>query len=238
MNTTKQSIMGRFNSIVDFFVEITHSSSRLGFWKYFRNTSWLFVGEVAGLLASFIVGLSVARYLGPSDYGLIVYAGSFGGAFSFIVAFSAKIISRELVDRPEDRDKLLGTAFVLRLLGAFVAMTSIIIALSFMQMDVFTNVLIIIYSLILFLGTFGVIDLYFKSKVLGKKVILVQVISLIGISIIKLICIYFGVSAIYFAGAALLYQIFIAIGFVRIYLRSGLSMLKWRWDGSLSLVMV
>jgi len=52
-----------------------------GFKKYFVNTGWLFFERIVGMALSFFVGVYVARYLGPANFGLLSYAGSFVGLF-------------------------------------------------------------------------------------------------------------------------------------------------------------
>ena len=48
-----------------------------GFRKYFANTSWLLGERVLRMLVSLLVGIYVARYLGPERFGLLSYALSF-----------------------------------------------------------------------------------------------------------------------------------------------------------------
>ena len=45
-----------------------------GFRKYFANTSWLFGSGFFGIPVSLLVGIYVARYLGPERFGLLSYA--------------------------------------------------------------------------------------------------------------------------------------------------------------------
>lgn len=43
--------------------------------KVVRNAGWIIGGKIANKLLAFVVGIFAARYLGPSNYGLINYAG-------------------------------------------------------------------------------------------------------------------------------------------------------------------
>lgn len=65
-----------------------HNVSRFtlhpGFRRYFVNTSWLFAEKILRMVVGLIVGVWVARYLGPERYGLLNYAMSFVGLFSAI----------------------------------------------------------------------------------------------------------------------------------------------------------
>ena len=88
-----------------------------GFRKYFKNTGWMFLGQMASLVVSFFVGVWIARYLGPDNYGSFNYAIAYAGLFSFIASLGIDgILSRDLVANPEKRDELLGTAFLLKLI--------------------------------------------------------------------------------------------------------------------------
>ena len=48
-----------------------------GFIRYFKNTSWLMVEHFLRIIASLFVGIWLAKYLGPDQYGLFSYAQSF-----------------------------------------------------------------------------------------------------------------------------------------------------------------
>lgn len=56
-----------------------------------------------------MVGVWVARYLGPDRFGLLSYAQSFVGLFSVIATLGLDgIVVRELVKDESRRDELLG----------------------------------------------------------------------------------------------------------------------------------
>ena len=94
-----------------------------GFKKYFANTSWLMVEKIFRSVMLLVVGAYVARYLGPGQFGLLSYAISFAALFSTISTLGLdSIVVRELVKNGIKRDELLGTAFFLKLAGAFSAL--------------------------------------------------------------------------------------------------------------------
>jgi hypothetical protein len=69
-----------------------------GFQKYLQNTGWMFFGRVFMLIIAFFVGIYIARYLGPANYGLFNYAISFAGLFGFLTSFGIDgIVSREIM---------------------------------------------------------------------------------------------------------------------------------------------
>ena len=45
-----------------------------GFLRYFKNTSWLFFLKALRGFNTLIIGVILARYLGPNDYGILSYS--------------------------------------------------------------------------------------------------------------------------------------------------------------------
>ena len=45
--------------------------------KVTRNASWMIIGRIYQMSLSFVVSMLTARYLGPSNYGLINYVHIF-----------------------------------------------------------------------------------------------------------------------------------------------------------------
>ena len=83
-----------------------------GFMKYFKNTSWLFAEKILRMVVGLFVGIWVARYLGPEQFGLFAYAQSFVGLFTAIATLGLDgIVVRELVKDESRKDELIGTAF-------------------------------------------------------------------------------------------------------------------------------
>ena len=69
-----------------------------GFLKYLKNTSWLFGEKILRIVVGLFVGIWVARYLGPEQFGLFSYAQSFVGLFTAIATLGLDgIVVRELV---------------------------------------------------------------------------------------------------------------------------------------------
>ena len=47
--------------------------NHIGFLKYFKNTSWLFFEHILRMTLGLFIGVWVARYLGPNQFGLFSY---------------------------------------------------------------------------------------------------------------------------------------------------------------------
>lgn len=76
--------------------------------KVTRNASWIIAGRVYHMLLAFFVGLLTARYLGPSNFGLINYAATYTSFFaSFCTLGINSVIVKNFVDHPMRKAKQL-----------------------------------------------------------------------------------------------------------------------------------
>jgi O-antigen/teichoic acid export membrane protein len=211
-----------------------------GFMRYFANTSWLFAEKVLRMVVGLVVGVWVARYLGPSQYGLLNYAMSFVGLFTAVATLGLDgIVVRELVKDESRRDELIGTAFWLKLVGAFAVLLLLAVAVQFTSNDRYTNILVFIIASATIFQSFNVVDFYFQAKVLSKYVVYANIISLAISSVVKIILILYKAPLLAFAGMVVFDSMVLALGFVYFFLtRSGIRVkhLKFHWRTALSLL--
>lgn len=206
-----------------------------GFRKYFKNTGWMFFGQMFSLLVSFFIGAWIARYLGPSNYGVLSYALSFGGILGFFVYLTAdNILSRELIKYPERRDSLLGTSFILRLAGGFIALILTVVAAFIFEGNVLTRSLILIYSFSFLLPAFGVVGIYFQANVLAKKTVKAQMVAMIISSILKIAVIIFGFGVFWIMVVYVLDSLWSSATLWLVYHQNGFRLRAWSFDKGLA----
>ncbi|MGJ0363465.1 flippase [Aliarcobacter cryaerophilus] len=192
-----------------------------GFMKYFKNTSWLFGEKILRMFVGLFVGIWVARYLGPEQFGLFSYAQSFVGLFTAIATLGLDgIVVRELVKDESRRDELIGTAFWLKLIGAFGVLLILAIAVNFTSNDTYTNTLVFIIASATIFQSFNVVDMYFQSKVMGKYIVYANVISLLLSSIVKIALILNEASLEAFVWTIVFDSVVLAIGYVYFFLKN------------------
>lgn len=84
--------------------------------KVFANLFWAMTGKIVNMAGALLVGILVARYLGPSQYGLMNYVISYVTLFTIISNFGLDNIEiRELSRTPERKEYILGTCFRIRM---------------------------------------------------------------------------------------------------------------------------
>ncbi|MBC7757236.1 MAG: flippase [Phormidesmis sp. FL-bin-119] len=204
------------------------------FQKYFKNTGWLMLGKILSL----VVGIFIAKFLGPHDFGDL----SFATAFTAIIAAVGTLgldsfIIREILDQPAKRDEVLGTAFWMRIgVSIFLVPASVLIYLFFRsladQQGAELTLVITFCASALFFKAFNIIDSYFQSQVRSKFVVQVQNICLIISSLIKISFVLLKLPLVYFAFALVLDGLMLAIGLVIIYHREDLQIRAWVFNTS------
>lgn len=151
------------------------------------------------LIAGLFVGVWVARYLGPEQFGIYSYVLAFTAIFGGIAKIGLDgIIVRELVNHPEKRDTYLGTAFWIRIFGAFLMMGIIFAILPFTSNDATTNLFILIITAGMVFQSFEVVEFYFQSQVLAKIVSICKIIQLALSSTIKIYLVLTEAELLYF----------------------------------------
>jgi len=215
-------------NILKKIVQLKHHS---GFKKYFANTSWLLGERALRIAVSLFVGIYVARYLGPERFGLLSYALSFVGIFVALATLGLdEVVVRELIKTPEQREKILGTSFLLKLVGTLLMWAAILVAIPLTENDLQTNILIIIIAFGTVFQAFNVIDLNFQAKVKSKYVVHAQFVQLIISSIVKIILVVNEAPLIWFASVYSLDVIVLAMGLVFAYLYNGDNIFSWKWS--------
>jgi O-antigen/teichoic acid export membrane protein len=200
------------------------------FKKYFKNTSWLFTEKILRLLISFVVTVLVVRYLGPEQFGLLSYAISFYGLFSTISILGLENISiRELVKYPGRRDDILGSAFLLRLIGGIVTIILIALTLFISGEPTEISILILIISTSAIFQSFSVIDYYFRAEVKAKYSAYVMMASVLFTSLLKILLIILKAPLIYFAIVLSVEFFAMAAGFLLVYKYNKLKIINWNF---------
>ncbi len=196
-----------------------------GFRKYFTNTSWLFTESILRLIVGLFVGVYVARYLGPGNFGIFSYTLAFVALFGAVSKLGLDSIAvRELVNHPDKRDVYLGTFFWLKVVGALFTLGILGIAIQFTSNDSTTNLYIFIIASGLLFQSFEVVDFYFKSKVLSKYVSICKLTQLALSSLLKLYLVFIKADLFWFVLVILIDYVTLAVSFTFSYWQQKLGL--------------
>ncbi len=135
-----------------------------------QNAKWIIGCKIVQSVMQLIIGMISARYLGPSNYGLINYAAS-------IVAFALPlmklgldaILVHELVESPEKEGEIMGTALLLNCFSAILSMGGVTLFAVLANFGETQTILVcILYSISIFFAALEMVQYWFQYKLLSK----------------------------------------------------------------------
>jgi polysaccharide transporter, PST family len=147
-----------------------------GLRKILGNTSWLMLDRVVRMGLGLVVGVWVARYLGPAQFGMLNFSIAFVALFATLTTLGLElIVLREVLFNPADTSEILGTAFTLRTFGSIVAPLIAIAAVYGIQPnDATARLMVSVLSIGMLFQSFDTIDSYFQSQVQSKLTVLAK----------------------------------------------------------------
>ncbi len=166
---------------------------------HLKNSSWMVLERVLRLISSLVVGIYLARYLGPSDFGLLNYTVAFVAIFlPFVELGFSSILIREFISEPDEKRIYGGTAFYMTL-GSSIVIIAVINTVSFLvNKNDYLFHLIFIYSLALVFKPFQIIDFHYQSQLRSKKSSIIKSIVLIITAVLKIVLIRLDAPLVYF----------------------------------------
>lgn len=179
-----------------------------------------------------LVGVWVARYLGPEGYGSLSFAGSYIMLFSALALFGLEsLVVRELVTRPEERGSILGTACLIRLTaGVCSYMLALSLLLFLRPHDTLTLLMAAILGSSLLFQALDMTDLWFQSRVASRFSVISRSSAFLLASCAKLVMVLSGASLTAITLATASEAFFAALALLLAYRLSGERISAWRWD--------
>lgn len=144
--------------------------------KIVDNIGWLFFDKVLRMGVGLLVGVWVARYLGPEQFGLLNFALAFTGLFGAIAALGLQsIVVRDIVRDPAGARLTLGTAAMLQLVGGLVSFLLILGAIAYLRPDdALSRTIVAILGAMMLLKASEIAVYWFESQVQSKYTVWVQ----------------------------------------------------------------
>lgn len=198
--------------------------------KVLNNAGWLFGDRLLRMGVGLLVGIWIARYLGPSNYGMLSYAASLVGIFTSLAILGLEgIIVRDLVRFPERESEILGTTFSLRLLaGIFSYLLTVTTVFILRPDDGLTQMMVAVMGWVLVFNSADTIDLWFQSKVRAKYVVYAKNGAFLLSSILRLAFVLMKAPVVAFAVANAAEAALGAAGLLYVYHRDRQSIKRWK----------
>lgn len=199
--------------------------------RVFKNAAWIIGCKIAQSLLNLVIGLLTARYLGPSNYGIINYVAS-------IVAFAMPIMQlglkntlvKEFVQSPDREGEILGTALVLNIVSSIFCMLG---SVSFVMIadagEPETVLVCALYSLTLLFQATEMTQYWFQSKLLSKHPSIATLCAYLAVAVYKLYLLITQKSVVWFALSNVLDYFLVSVILMIIYRKLGGQPLRFHW---------
>ena len=169
--------------------------------RVFQNAKWIIGCKIVQSLLQLVIGMISARYLGPTNYGLLSYAAS-------VTAFAVPVMQlglrstlvQEFVSRPEQEGRVLGTSLMMSAVSGVACMIGVscfVLAANPSEQE--TILVCSLYSISLVFQSLDLIQCWFQAKLLSKYASLVSLCTYLVVSAYKIWLLASGKSVLWFA---------------------------------------
>lgn len=166
------------------------------------NTLWLFLERLTRFGLSFLIGVLVARYLGPRDFGVLNTAATLLG-FSVAVARLGmdRTLVRELVIAAGRDGSLLATAMIVKALASIgIFLVGAVVAVALFDQSEHVVPVLIVVAAVLFQPS-DVMDAWFEARVAAKYLVVARLAAFTIVAAIKIFLLISHASLTAFAWA-------------------------------------
>ncbi len=203
-----------------------------------KNSAWLIGCRLVQACISFVVSMLTARYLGPSNYGLVNYAASI---VAFVVPIMYlginNILVQELVSEPEKEGEIVGTACTLSFLSSLLCIGGVVAFSAVANAGEKTTLIVCaLYSVLLIFQSFDMLQYWFQSKLLSKYTSLAALGAYVVVAAYKIFLLVTGKSVYWFAVSNALDYFLIALMSYIIYRKIGGK--KFRFSRSVAVKLI
>lgn len=219
--------------------------------RFFSNVIWDMGGKVFQMILTLIVGMLTARYLGPSNYGVIGETASYVSFFSVIcqLGFNSTAV-KEIMDNKEREGEILGTSIFFRVCTSLISTVAITCLLYILKDgDKVIVWVAFLQSLSLIFQSFEMIHYWYQSRLETHVSVKIQSFAYVIMAVYKIALLALGKSVHWFAFSTALEMAVVAIALLFIYgrgegkrltvsLSAGKEMLKRSYHFILSGLMV
>lgn len=199
--------------------------------NFVNNSLWIIGGKIMQMLLSLILGAISARYLGPSNYGLINYGASYTAIFTPIISLGLYgIIVNEIVKRPDKDGIILGSAIGMRIISSILSSICIMIIVVIVNPN---NRLLWIVTLLqctaILFQWCDTFNYWCQSNYNSRAAVCIQLLAYILSSIYKIYLLVSHKSVQWFAFSMGFDYIFQALFYIIYFHKNGNSKLKFHW---------
>ena len=181
--------------------------------KETKNAGWLIGGRIVQMILSLFIGLLTARYLGPSNYGLISYGSAFVTFFSALCNLGLNsVIIKDFVDNPNEQGKAIGSALLMRFVSSVLSVFAMVgIALIADKNEPVTIAVVALCGVGSVFHIFETFNYWFQYNYQSKITAMATLVAYVITSLYKIVLLIFQKNVTWFAFATSVDYIVVAI---------------------------
>lgn len=171
--------------------------------RFIGNTNWLIFQNIYSMGLSLIVGALSARYLGPSNYGLIGYGASLVNLFTSISQLGIdNVLINEMMKHPEEKGRVLGTALCMRAFSSMVSFACAMILVILIEPGNYVLWFITgIQAFAIALRAYELLNEWFLSEMKSKYYVIANMVGQTVVGAWKIILLILQASVVWFAAS-------------------------------------
>ncbi len=191
--------------------------------KVLKNASWIIICKLLQSLIAFCISILTARYLGPSNYGLISYASSL---VAFVLPISQlglkNTLVQEITGNAENEGEIIGTSVFFSAVSAFFCMIGVVAFSAIANVgDTVTVLVVALYSINLLFQAIELIQYWFQAKLLSKYSSVVSLLAYVLVSCYRIFLLVTAKNVYWFAVSNSIDYFLIAVLLFVIYRKLG-----------------
>ena len=167
---------------------------------FLYNTIWNIGGKVFQMALTLVVGMLTARYLGPSNYGIVGYTASYVSFFSVICELGfTSVAVKELLDNSEKQGEILGTTIFFRVCTSLISSIAITILIFILDGgDKTIAIVAFLQSLSLIFKSFEMLHYWYQSRMETQVSVKIQTVAYVIMAAYKVAILAMGMSVEWF----------------------------------------
>ena len=197
------------------------------YYPIIRNVVWLSLDKFFKLFLSLVVGIWVARLLGPETYGELNYVLAIMMIITTISNLGMdSFLIKEILSNEAEKNRILGTAFFMRLISIPIVFLFVLCYFFYLDLNAQYYYIFALLSLGLLISPLELIDIDFQSQLQSKQTIIAKnSASIIGV-LIKIYFLLNNKSLLWFV-AATSFETFLSYAFLLYRYQTLHSIFNW-----------
>jgi O-antigen/teichoic acid export membrane protein len=196
-----------------------------GLLRILDNIGWLFFDKILRMGVGLLVGVWLARYLGPDQFGQMSYAVAFVSLFGVVAGLGLSgVVVRDIVRDPKVASCNISTAFFLQAFAGLVAMLMSTVAIGLLRSDdKLTVFMISVLSIGLIFKASDSFKYWYEANIQSRYVVWVENGIFLLMALCRIGLILMKANLMSFIWLMLIESILIFLGLLWIYIKKNKS---------------